>query len=416
MVVLGLVVLVFSVLGFALVNAVEIAVVGANRIRVRHLAEQGSRAAGALEALHARQERFFAAIVTLQNVLSTVTATIGAFVFVELIGGALGAAVSVFWVAFVLTLLGELTPKVLAAHASEGFAMFVARPALALTRVLGPIVQALGYFPGLLSRRLTGVDLEAGPSVTEAELRMLIDISAERGEVAEAEAELLDRVFHFGDRRVHEVMVPRTEAVGIEKGATVEDFFRTYVQAHHSRFPVFDESLDKVVGILGIKDVLAALAQGTIQRDSPIEPLARPAYFVPETKLIGQLFREMQASGTQMAIAVDEWGGTAGIVTLEQLLEEMVGQVRDELWPEEPEIVAIDERTTQVDGSLSVEEARDQLGIDIPEGDYDTLAGYVLSELGHIPKVGEMVVVDGHRITVAEMRGLKIELLRVTRT
>jgi putative hemolysin len=147
--------------------------------------------------------------------------------------------------------------------------------------------------------------------------------------------------------------------------------------------------------------------------DSPVEPLARPALFVPETKLIGELFREMQASGDQMAIAIDEFGGTAGIVTLEQLLEEMVGQVRDELWPEEREITPIDERTTQVEGSLSIEEAREELSLDIPEGDYDTVAGYVLSLLGHIPKVGETVTLDGYRIMVAEMRGLKIEQLRV---
>jgi putative hemolysin len=137
---------------------------------------------------------------------------------------------------------------------------------------------------------------------------------------------------------------------------------------------------------------------------------------VPETKLIGELFREMQAAGIQMAVAVDEWGGTAGIVTLEQLLEEMVGQVHDELRPAELEITTIDERTIEVDGALSVEEARDELGLDIPEGPYDTIAGYVLSQLGHIPTVGETVSIDHHRIAVAEMRGLKVELLRITRT
>jgi putative hemolysin len=232
----------------------------------------------------------------------------------------------------------------------------------------------------------------------------------------EAEAELLDRVFHFGDRRVHEVMVPRTEAVGIDRRATLADFLGVYAQAHHSRFPMWDEGPDKIVGIVGIKDVLTALATGAITQDSLIEPLKREAMFIPETKLIGDLFREMQASGAQMAIAVDEWGGTAGIVTLEQLLEEMVGKVHDELQPGDVEINPIDERTTQVDGGLSVEEARDELGIEIPDGDYDTLAGYVLSRLGHIPRVGETVLLDGWRITVEEMRGLKIELLRVTRS
>jgi len=410
---LGLIVLVVSVLGFAVVNSIEIAVVGVNRIRVRHLAEGGSRAARALEALLQEQERFFAAIVLLQNILSVLAATMGTLVAVEALGGAGSVALSTIGVALALAIFGEYTPKVFAAHAGERFALFVALPAQGLTRILGPVVQAMAGIIGFFSRRLFGVRLEAGPTVTEAELRMLIDLSAESGTMAEAEAELLDRVFHFGDRRVHEVMTPRTEAVGLEKHATLADFLAIYKEAHHSRFPVYDESLDSVMGILVIKDVLSALASGDVNMDSPVEPLARQPLFVPETKLIGELFREMQARGDQMAIAVDEFGGTAGIVTLEQLLEEMVGQVRDEMWAVQAEITTIDERTTQIDGGLSIEEAREGLEIDIPEGDYDTVAGYVLSLLGHIPKVGETVTLDGYRITVAEMRGLKIEQLRV---
>jgi putative hemolysin len=411
----GVIAIAITILGTAVVNSVEIAVISANRIRVHHLAEEGSRSAQALERLHRNQEHFFAAVVVLQALLVVTAGAIGAHT---------AEAVSdKGWVIIAATLLtawltaefGDLTPKVLGARASESYALAVALPAEAMLRILSPIGIALAFLPNVLSRTLFGVSLEAGPRVSEAELRMLIDISAEVGTMEEAEAELLDRVFHFGDRRVHEVMVPRTEAIGIDKDATLHDFFSVYAEAHHSRFPVWDESPDKVVGILGIKDVLSAVAAGTIAADSPIEPLARPALFVPETKLVGELFRQMQASGAQMAIAVDEWGGTAGIVTLEQLLEEMVGQVRDELRPQEEEITPLDERTTRVDGSLSVEEARDELGLDIPEGEYDTLAGYVLSQLGHIPKVGETVTLDSWRITVDEMRGLKIEALRVTR-
>jgi len=411
---LGLVVLVASVLGYAVVNSIEIAVVGANRIRVRHLAEGGSRSAQALERLHGHQERFFAAIVLLQNVLVVLAAAMGTLIGAE-VAGAAGVAVATVLEALALALFGELIPKVLAAHASERFALFVAVPAEALTQVLGPFVQALGFLPGVLSRRILGVRLEAGPSVTEAELRMLIEVSAESGTMAESEAELLDRVFHFGDRRVHEVMVPRTEVVWLPRESRVSDFYAVYAETPHSRFPVFDESPDQVVGILGIKDVLAALAAGQIGAGSGVEALTRPAFFVPETKPIGELFREMQASGTQMAIAVDEFGGTAGIVTLEQLLEEMVGPMRDELRPAETEITQVDEYTTQVDGSLSVEEAREELGIDIPEGPYDTIAGFVLSRLGHIPQEGEQLAVDDLRLTVAVMKGPKIELLRLTR-
>jgi putative hemolysin len=240
-------------------------------------------------------------------------------------------------------------------------------------------------------------------------------MSAQSGSVEEAEARLLDRVFRFGDRRVHEVMIARTQAVWVERDSTIRDFYAIYSAAPHSRFPVFDDSPDAVVGILGIKDVLAALAGGTVTDDSSVKPLVRPAYFVPESKLIGELFNEMQDRGIQMAIAIDEFGGTAGIVTLEQLLEEMVGQVSDELRADPPEVQPIDDRTIRVEGSLSVEEAREALGIDIPDGPYDTVAGFVLDHLGRIPKEGEQIPIDGQRITVAAMKGPKIEMLVVTR-
>lgn len=412
---IGVIAVLLSILGTAIVNSVEIAVISANRIRVHHLAEEGSRSAQALERLQRNQEHFFAAVVVLQTFLVVLAGVIGGQT-AERISGSLWVVIAAtILTAWITAQFGDLIPKVLGARAGEKYALPVALPTEALMRFLSPLVQAQAFFPRVLSRAIFGLDLDAGPKVSEAELRMLIDLSAESGTMEEAEAELLDRVFHFGDRHVHEVMVPRTEAIGIERKATLADFYAVYSGAHHSRFPLFDESLDKVVGIVGIKDVLTALASSGVTMESAIEPLARPALFVPETKLIGDLFREMQARGDQMAIAVDEWGGTAGIVTLEQMLEEMVGQVRDELRPHEGEITEIDERTKQVDGSLSVEEARDELGIDIPEGEYDTLAGYVLSRLGHIPKVGEMVALDGWRITVAEMRGLKIELLKVIR-
>ncbi|MDP3947992.1 MAG: hemolysin family protein [bacterium] len=411
---LGLLVLALSIVGYAVVNSIEIAVVGANRIRIRHLAEGGNRAAQALERLHSNQDRFFAALVLLQNILVVLAATMGSLVAIDIAGG-IGVAVATILVAITTALFGELAPKVLAVQASERYALAVALPAEALMRVLGPLVVVLTLFTGLISRALLGRRLEAGPAVTEAELRMLIGMSAEAGSVAEEEAELLARVFHFGDRRVHEVMIPRTEAVWLERGTKVRDFYRVFDGSPHSRFPVYEGSPDNVVGIVGIKEVLRAIARGEMNADSSLDGLVRPAHFVPETKPIGDLFREMQARGAQMAIAVDEYGGTAGIVTLELLLEEMVGPVRDELRAAEEEIQEIDERTVQVDGSLSVTEAREELGIDIPEGPYDTFAGFVLSQLGHIPREGEYLPFAGHRIAVAAMKGPKIELLRVTR-
>jgi putative hemolysin len=272
----------------------------------------------------------------------------------------------------------------------------------------------LAAVPNALSRLIFGERAEVTPAVTEAELRMLIDLSAEEGMVGEEEAELMERVFRFYDRRANEVMVPRTEVVWLEAGATTNEFYRVFNESPHNRFPVYRDSLDSVVGVVNIKDVLRAVAQGRITPETPIDRVMRPAYFVPETKLIGRLFVEMQERRQHMAIIVDEYGGTAGVVTLESLLEEMVGRVVDELGRPEAEFQTIDDRTVRVDGGMAVHEAREELDLPIPDGDYETVAGYVLEALGHIPDEGEKFVRDGLHITVLEVKGRKIEQVVIT--
>jgi CBS domain containing-hemolysin-like protein len=259
---------------------------------------------------------------------------------------------------------------------------------------------------------------------------MLIDIGAAEGAVTEQEADLLERVFQFRDRRVNEIMVPRTEVVWLEAGTTINDFYALYAQHPHSRFPVFSESIDHVIGVVGIKDVLRAVSRDEVEDSSPIESCLRPALFMPETKRIGSLFWEMQHAGQQMAIVVDEYGGTAGIVTTELLLEEIVGELGDELRPREREFEAVDERTIQVDGGMSIHDANEELELGLPEGEYETVAGFVLSRLGHIPQEGEQFLHDSAedgrtspagphgpslRLVVTEMHGRKIERVLVQR-
>lgn len=412
---LAVLILVLSILGYALVNSIEIAIVGANLIRIRHLAQQGSRGAQAIERLSASQDRFFASIVLLQNLFVVLASAMAAIIAVEAMGG-IGLLFGTIIITLVIALFGEVTPKVLAAQASERYAVFVARPVEWLVKGLGPLAGAMAALPRLLSRVFLPGRASVTPSVTEGELRMLIGLSAVSGEVAQAEAQLLERVFHFHDRRLNEVMVPRTEVTWLERGTPISEFYAIFDRAPRSRFPVFEESIDNVIGIVGIKDVLRALARGEIDPSSPVETCMRPAYFVPESKLIGELFAEMRDQQQQMAIAVDEYGGTAGLVTLEMLLEEMVGRVADELAPPVREFEAIDEHTIQVDGGMSVHEARETLGLAIPEGDYETIAGFVLSQVGHIPREGEAVTGEGFRMVVGEVRGVKIERVVVTKT
>ncbi len=397
-----------GLLGYAFVNAIEIGVVASSRLRVRAAAEAGQRSARSLVRLKSEQERYFAVVIIAQNLCIFLASTAGTIIAVHEFGN-WGYLFSLIAIPLISAEFGEYTPKVVAARTPERIGYAVAVPVELVVRAMSPLISALAVIPNLFGR--TGVS----HTVTESELRMLIDIGAEEGAVGAGEAELLDRVFHFHDRRVNEIMVPRTDVVWLEQGATVREFYETFDRAPHSRFPVYDDTVDNVVGIVSIKDVLRALAEGRVDESSPIAGEIRPATFIPETKLVSALFWQMQDERQQMAIVVDEYGGVAGVVTLELLLEEMVGRVVDELGQLSEEFSTIDEHTTRVDGGMSIFDLREELDVALPEGDYETVAGFVLDRLGHIPREGETVSIDGYRITVSEVKGVKIESVVIRR-
>jgi len=243
----------------------------------------------------------------------------------------------------------------------------------------------------------------------------MISVGHKEGTVEESEAEMLHKVFDFGDRPVREVMVPRTEVVCMEKGSKLADFLAIYAESPLSRFPIFQENMDNVVGILSVKDVLMAQAKSTISNEGTIDDLVRPAYFTPESKRISELFIEMRDKNYRMAVVVDEYGGTAGIVSLSRLVEEIVGRVGDELAEVEREYEAINEYTFQIDGGMSVEEANKEMELELPEGEYETVAGFILDLLGHIPKTGERLRYKGMNLVITEMRGVKIEKILLTK-
>jgi CBS domain containing-hemolysin-like protein len=405
---LAIALFVVGLLTFALINAMEIAVVAANRFKIKAAAEAGSHRARAVEELKNEQETFFGVVVIIQNVATFLISTAGTVIAVDAFG-TWGFFFGLIAIPLISTEFGEYTPKVVASRAADRFATLVALPLQWLVWAMRPLSMALAIVPNIISR---------GPvtqTVTEAELRMLIDIGAEERAIGEGEAQLLDRVFHFHDRRVNEIMVPRPDVTWLEKDTTLREFYEIFGESSHSRFPVYEETVDNVIGVVSVKNVLRALGEGTLQDSSPITPVIRPAIFVPETKLISELLRQMQQERQQIAIVVDEYGGVAGVVTLEGLLEEMFGNVTDELTAADVEFSKIDASTTRVDGGMTVFDVHDELQIELPEGDYETVAGLVLDQLGHIPRPGESVTVDGYRLTVEEVKGVKIESVRITK-
>ncbi|MDP6510723.1 MAG: hemolysin family protein [Dehalococcoidia bacterium] len=400
--------------GFLLLSALfalmEAAYLSVQRSRVRRMAAEGVSGGPEVERIIQEPERMLATVLLSNNVANTAVAVLGSAVAVSLWGPRWGVVIATAAVAAVVFLLGDTLPKSFATRHPERVAFLTSGVMGLMQRALSPMITAVTW----MSTRATG----GGPmrqALSEEDIRFLITIGHEQGAVEETAAKMLHRVFEFGDRLVKEVMTPRTEVVAVPLGTSLKDFFHTYGQHPYSRFPVYRGSLEEVEGILAVKDVLMALAQGTLTKSDYVDILMRPASFVPETKPLGELLPVMQAQGWQMAVVVDEYGGVAGVVTLDEMVEEIVGSVRDEMGWEGQEWETINESTFQVDGGLQVEEANEMLGLELPEGEYQTVAGLFLSLLGRIPREGETVRQGNLKLVVTQMRGRKIEKILITR-
>jgi putative hemolysin len=414
--VLYLVIASICVMASAFFSSSETAFISLQRIRIKQMESEGGAKAGRIAKMMGKPEKFITTVLLGNNFVNTAAAALGTAVVLSLWRGSEQVAVllSTVIVTIVLLVVGEVVPKIAAAQHSERVALLFVTPVSFLSWVLTPATAVLGWIGTSFSKLIGGTPTRR-TLVTEEEIRTMITVGKDEGVVAEAEAKMLDKVFEFGDHPVREAMIPRPDVVWVEKGTTLADFLTVYSDNPHTRFPVYEESPDNVVGVLSIKDVLMAQAKGEIDEKTPIDRLTRPIVFAPETKRIGRLFTEMQDSGNQMALVVDEYGGIAGIVTLRELLAQLVGRFGDEFPRESQEFQAIDEHTYDIDGSMRVEEVNEELGIRLPGGDYETIAGLVLNRLGHIPKEGEQFRYHDIKLTVREMRGLKIEKLRIVR-
>ena len=398
----------------AFFSSAETAFIGASRIQLRHL--EGGRVTKEAQVVKMIEhpEKLLSNVLLGNNLANTAIAALGTLIAISFMGERVGAAVATIGVTIVLLIFAEVTPKTIAAHHAERLALIYVRPLQIISIAFTPFIIALSWIASKLAG-LAGEHPVPRSLLTEKEIRTAISLGEEEGVVEKAEADMLNKVFEFGDRPVHEVMTPRTDVAWIEQGAKLTDFLSIYAQNPHSRFPVYDGNPDNVIGIIFIKDVLLAQAQNSLDEENPITELIRPVYFAPEAKRIGELFTEMRAGGYQVAVVIDEYGGTAGIATLNQLVEEIVGELGDELAKSDKEFEAIDATTFQVDGSMRVEEIREQLGLELPLGEYETMAGFILSLLGHIPKEGEQIRYDKLKLVVTGMRGKKIEKVLVTK-
>jgi len=410
--ILYLVLLLLCIVASAFFSSAETAFVSLPKTRIKHLVNTEVSRAERVARMTERPERLLATVLLCNNFVNVAAAALGTAVAVSIWAGDIGVLIATIAVTILLLVFAEVTPKTFAMRHPERLALLYVYPLEAITRIAYPVAVGLGWLGSVLAGGKGNVSKSL---VSEEEVRSMISVGRDEGTFEAAEAEMLHNVFDFGDRSVREVMTPRPEVTWIEEGINLADLLAIYAESPHTRFPVYRDSIDNVVGILSIKDVLMAQAKGSLDKDSPIADLVRPVHFVPETKRIAQLFAEMQSQGYHMVVVVDEYGVTSGIVTMEQLVGEIVGRLGDELIAEAKDFEFIDEQTVQIDGSMRVEDANEELGLGLPQGNYDTVAGFVLDLLGHIPKEGEQLRYNGLKLVITEMRGLKIEKILVTK-
>ena len=402
----------------AFFSSSEAAFLALERIRLVHLLNTNKPGAQRVAGLLKRPERLLSTILLGNNLVNVAFTALITVVSLNLLGEgreALATILATVAGTILLLIFGETIPKTIAVHQAERISFWYARPLKMLEFVFWPIIFLLQGMTNWTTK-LLGVNPEARDSITEGELLSLIDIGEAEGTFEPSEAELLQNVFRFGDRQVREVMTPRPEMVSVQRSATLSEFLNVYGAHSHTRFPVYNDSSENIIGILSAKDVLRAMASnGGMELNATVTDVIRNPLFVPETKRIAELFEEMRNDGHQMAIIVDEYGGLAGLVTLKRLSEEVVGAHGEEGEAPEDEYESLDDNTFQVEAAMSIDEANEELELNLPGGDFDTLAGFVLDKLGHIPDEGEILEYEDLKIEVIEMRALKIETIKVTR-
>ncbi|HEX3219768.1 MAG TPA: hemolysin family protein [Candidatus Limnocylindria bacterium] len=394
--------------------ASELSLITVKRHRLAQLSSEGNRAARAAERLVEDPSRFLATIQVALTFLGFLASAVGAVSFsgavadlirtvpwgpIQDASATIAFLLTTMLIALVTIVVGELAPKTLALSFTERFALFVARPIAFMERVLSPFVWLVTLVSGLLVRAAGGSEKPHAGYLSTEELKMLVETGSEQGGIEEDEKEMIHGVIELGERRVHEVMVPRIGIRAVDISDPMDDVLDVIIRAGHSRLPVYEDSLDNIIGILYAKDLLPYVKRnGRQAADIDIRKLVRPPVYVPESKAVDELLHEMQVTKRHIAIVVDEYGGTAGLITLEDVVEEIVGEIQDEYDSEESLVEPLSndgEVSFRLDGRVSMDDVRDLFGLpDEEEEDedaYDTLGGFIVHRVGRIPLPGATV-------------------------
>ena len=409
----------------------EIAIISLNDAKLEKQAQEGNKKAKKLLKLTSNPSKFLSTIqigVTLAGFLSSASASQS---FVEMLSGALSSVADAINIPMsvvegfslvVITLitsyfslvLGELVPKRVAMYNPEKISFRIAGILTFVAAVTKPFVKVLSLSVNAILR-LIGIDPNSEPEeVTEEEIRMMVDVGGEKGVIEDTQKEMINNIFEFDDIDAGDIMTHRTDVSAVEINDPIQDVVEISEKEGYSRIPVYEESLDKIIGIVYIKDLIGYIGS-SVPKQENLRKIMREPYFVPESMKCGMRFQEMPARRVQMAVVVDEYGGTAGIVTLEDLLESIVGNIQDEYDNEEEDFSVIDETTFTVDGTTPIDEVNEHVGVNLPEDEYDTIGGFVISLLGYLPNDGEMNELDYKNLhfTILNLEDKRIGKLKV---
>ena len=410
-----IIIIILALFGSAFISASEASIIAVNRVRIRNLSDQGNKKAEAIEKTLEENEKFFGTLLLFGNLLNVLIATLVGTLIINLVGK--GSVTSVIIATAISTIIvvtfGELTPKSISTRIADKWSLLVIKIIRGLMFVSTPAVWTFAMIPKLITRTFLKSTIEENPMVTTGELRKLIDLGEEEGTVDVTQGEMLENVFRFGEMQIKDIMTPRPEIVWIDKNISISSFLKIYKKTSHTRFPVCEGSLDDILGIISIKEVMLYLSNERADINKPISTLMKQCLFSPEMKLLDELLEEFQNTGNKITLAIDEFGEISGLLTLSRCLEKIVGESIEENGNNKRKIVKVSNEQFIVDASISINEINDEINIDIPEGRYETLAGFIIDRLQSIPEKNTTTNYKGYRFTILETSKNKISKIQI---
>lgn len=404
-----LILIIFGVAGSAFFSSSETALTSLNVFKIRQMEENGVENSSIVRKLTDNIGKVLTTILIGNNIVNIVTTTLATIFFTDLFGAS-GAVISTVVLTLTILIFGEVTPKNIASSQSEKVALRVARPIKFFDIIIKPMSFFLQAITNLLTKMIIGEDHPSQDIVTEEDLKTIVDVSEEQGVINNEESEIINNVFDFGDSDVEDIMTARTnmEAIAVDMDdKDLRDFLKN---CKHSRIPVYGKSIDNILGILHMKDIVAFIAE---DKDLNIEEMIRPAFYVYDNMHIFDLFKSMRNENVSLAIVIDEYGGTSGIVTIEDIVEELVGEIEDEYDTHLETIFKVNDMEYLVNPSIHINDFNDYFDTGLEQIKNDSIGGYLIDRLGRIPKESDFIEEDGMVISVLQVNRYKLEMLKI---